>query len=344
MVNRMLQTISEARFPTFFACQFMWTNSLVQLTPEEVTEIRLDNVKDWIAWALYAKRSWNDLLVSEPDGEHLAEEAEAYIHLMLSRKGITVRRGFNRKIKAVTLYHNPVEAFAKPLLMYAFVAGLERASHCLLNVLGFRRYRAQRTDICNDMPKRGITYWLRTPKAKRDNGSVRRRRREETDLPIVFVHGLGGGLWCYIKFILKMWYTQRTRPIYLVELPHVSMRFKRTAPDPDQTVHELSAMLRRHGHDSATFVAHSLGTAYAAYMINHSKMVAGAVMIDPICFNIYDANLLYNFVYRKPGAGGKEVKANEFLVHWLVARELYISQWISRRKFRLRCFLYNVTV
>ncbi|KAI9017212.1 Alpha/Beta hydrolase protein [Gaertneriomyces semiglobifer] len=152
-----------------------------------------------------------------------------------------------------------------------------------------------------------------------------RRKRPQDDLPVVFIHGLGGGLWCYLKFILKLWWQSSHRPIFLIELPHVSMRLTSAAPSLDQFTHEVSAMLRRHYYDAATFVAHSLGTAYVSYLIQKTKKVAGCVMMDPICFKTYDAGLLYNFVWRRP------TRANEFLVWWLVARELFISQWISRQ-------------
>ncbi|KNC99413.1 uncharacterized protein SPPG_05654 [Spizellomyces punctatus DAOM BR117] len=329
MFGRMLKTISQRRFPHFLATQFMWKDCYTQLTSEEIEEVYMDNVKEWAAWAFFSKPSWKHVLES-PNGKQLALEGEEMIDNMAFRKGIVFQEGYNEKIRTVTISYNPVEAFPKPLLLYAVVALLEFGARCIFRMLGFQRYPAHRTDLAPDMPERGITYWLRMPKGNTVDAR-RRRKREESDLPIVFIHGLGGGLWCYLKFIGKLWWTQSARPIYLVELPHVSMRLVQSSPDPDTTVRELVAMLRRHAHDSATFIGHSLGSAYVAYMINHTKAVAGVVMIDPVCFNIYDANLLYNFVHRRPGAGGKPLKANEFLVYWLVSRELYISQWISRQ-------------
>ncbi|KAI8921933.1 hypothetical protein DFJ77DRAFT_482199 [Powellomyces hirtus] len=231
---------------------------------------------------------------------------------MLWAHGLKLEEGYNQKLRGATITHNDVEAYHKPLVLYALVSMLERSAHVLLLILGFRRHRASGQDAL-----KGITYWLRHPKTS-------------TALPLVFIHGLGGGLWCYIKFIGKLWYAQRHRPIYIIELPHVSYRLEKDAPEAGAFVGAVNSMLDNHGHRKAFFVGHSLGTAYQSFMNKHTTRVAGNVFIDPICFKIYDISLLYNFVHRRPGADGTEPRANEFLVHWLVAKELFVSQWISR--------------
>jgi hypothetical protein len=45
-----------------------------------------------------------------------------------------------------------------------------------------------------------------------------------------------------------------------------------------------------------------------------------------------------DFVYRHPGRN-VSAKANEYLMHWLVSRELFISQYISRREFIVGYYL-----
>ena len=59
-------------------------------------------------------------------------------------------------------------------------------------------------------------------------------------------------------------------------------------------------------------------------MIKQSDVVASVLLVDPVCFKLYDPALTYRFVYRIPRF------ANEHLIHWIVSRELYISYYISR--------------
>ncbi len=58
--------------------------------------------------------------------------------------------------------------------------------------------------------------------------------------------------------------------------------------------------------------------------MKNTKCVHSVTLIDPVCFRIYDSMLAYQFVYRIPS------KANEYLIHWVVSRELYISHFICR--------------
>ncbi|KAJ3169425.1 hypothetical protein HDU87_000596 [Geranomyces variabilis] len=310
LFNLLMKEVS--RFPAFLTSQFMWADTHAQLTAKDVSELRMDNVREFMAWFLFAQKSFEEI---RPE---LAAEADSMLKHAFCAHGLApLQEGYNPKIKATTLTHNKVEAYHKPLAMYAIIAALEKTSHLPLRVLGFRRWRAK-------SPATGLTYWLRYPKR------ATRHRRDDKDLPLVFIHGLGGGLWCYVKFIAKLWYTQRERPIYLVELPHVSMRFTKDSPDPDASVRSIAKMLADHGHGAAVFVGHSLGTAYLSYINKHTTLAVGNVFLDPVVFRIYDTSLLYNFVHRRPGAGGTEKKANHLLMHWLVARELWISHWISR--------------
>src|SRR5688572_19469757 len=102
MFRRMMKTVSKTRFPRFLATQFMSADTYVQLNQEDVTQIRLGNMREWIAWALFSKPSWNDLQTAEPDGRILAEEAEGLIRAMLTGKGVVLEEGCNEKLKAIT--------------------------------------------------------------------------------------------------------------------------------------------------------------------------------------------------------------------------------------------------
>ncbi|KAJ3204721.1 hypothetical protein HDU67_009348, partial [Dinochytrium kinnereticum] len=112
-------------------------------------------------------------------------------------------------------------------------------------------------------------------------------------LPIVFFHGIGGGLFSYLGFIYRVLVENRQRAFFLVELPYVSMRLVDHVPSMQQTVAEVEDMLDHHGFSKAFFIGHSLGTAVTAWMMNNSKVVAGSVLLDPIVFKTYHPSLAY---------------------------------------------------
>jgi hypothetical protein len=67
--------------------------------------------------------------------------------------------------------------------------------------------------------------------------SCRQRASKDHLHPVVFLHGVGGGLLPYIPFLLRV--TALERPVLAVEYKHLSMRWTDhipTAPEVWQTV------------------------------------------------------------------------------------------------------------
>lgn len=169
---------------------------------------------------------------------------------------------------------------------------------------------------------RGRKHQLRVD-VKLGNGS------KSPSFPIVLVHGLGPGLTSYTKFIVRMRQLEPQRPILVVELPFLGMRINAMVPSIQQIVQSIASMLQRLGHSQAVFVGHSLGTAVVTWMMRYTDLVAGCVMFDPIVFNVFQPTLAYSFFHRKP----KTVP--EYLLRYMVSRELFTSFFISRH-FRWR--------
>jgi pimeloyl-ACP methyl ester carboxylesterase len=129
------------------------------------------------------------------------------------------------------------------------------------------------------------------------------RNSNNKKTPIVFIHGIGIGVICYAEFIhqLSKSILVDDRPIFLVELPYVSMHMVDYVPTASETVHEIQIMLNSFGYDKAVFVSHSLGTGVSSWVMNFSPdLIAGLVMIDPICFLLHYHHVAFNFVHRIP--------------------------------------------
>ncbi|KAI8848488.1 hypothetical protein BC829DRAFT_417631 [Chytridium lagenaria] len=339
-------------FRKFFAGWFYWTSNQSQLLASEFHDIYRNDMKDWIAWAFFSSRSAEDV-AKGPNGRQMSQELEQFVQDIEQTRRIRFQPGRNPK---------SVEAYHKPLFLYATIYVLESVGGLVLRVLGFDKYNSQEerfTSKKSALEDRSITYWARFPDAHSAEGdhhaqavsgeeafvhmfdevdpfsvptspSGANRGAKKESLPIVFFHGIGGGLFSYIGFIYRILSANRNRAIFLVELPYVSMRLVDHVPSMQQTVHEVEDMLHHHGFPQAFFIGHSLGTAVTAWMMNNSKVVAGSALLDPIVFKTYHPSLAYNFVYRHPGKNTAKILSNEYLMHWLVGRELYISYFISR--------------
>ncbi|KAJ3315368.1 hypothetical protein HDU76_002227 [Blyttiomyces sp. JEL0837] len=331
-------------FKKFLAGWFYWNddshgNFQRQLTAREFLFVHRDDVKEWVAWAFFAAPSSASLL-QRPNGKALLEELDQLITDMETHKNIKFPPGRNERITPVILNFNPVEAYPKPLLVYSVVYVMESLAYLALRVAGFNKHLPLEERGLKVECDASISYWSWVPgeeKVKSTGaGPVSRRfggkkgsSSANDQIPIVFFHGIGGGLFCYTFFIYELWRTNKSRAIFLVELPYVSMRLVSHVPHMQQTVIEVEEMLDTHGFKKANFVGHSLGTALCAYMINNSKVVEAVCLLDPITFLTYHPSLTYNFLHRQPGRN-IDAKANEYLMHWLISRELYISQFISR--------------
>ncbi|RKP05429.1 Alpha/Beta hydrolase protein [Thamnocephalis sphaerospora] len=229
--------------------------------------------------------------------------------------------GYNVQLRSIRLNLDPVKAVHRPCFFYAALFAMDCLGKILLHLSMSDRTAAYRSKVrrhrVRSNPK--VTYWYRPGRTSSDSS-------DQAPLPVVFVHGLGAGITPYLKFVWKVARaTSQTAPLYLIELPHVSMRFHEHAPTIPETTRELDAALREHGHRRAVFVGHSLGSAVVAGMCRWSrKRVAAVVLIDPICFLLHLPAVAYQFVHRPP------TRANERFVSFFASRELFISRFISR--------------
>lgn len=152
-----------------------------------------------MAWAFFGVNEFSSKMHSKVDNQ-----LNDLIVDLEKQNLITLEPGFNPDIKVVVLNSNKVEATPKTILIYLGILVLEFGSNQVLSLLGFKYSLKDK-----------LAYWYKSSKSTSSN--------DET-LPIVFVHGIGAGLFAYINFILRMCIQQSNNPIYILDLPHVSMR------------------------------------------------------------------------------------------------------------------------
>lgn len=191
--------------------------------------------------------------------------------------------GYNEDVIAYRINLDPVHAHHRPLAFYVMIMCFTHMfNFCCQFVWGMTKYGPENhSNVWNlitepqqeDVTVDKVSYWFREG------------NREKK--PVVFIHGIGAGLVCYITFLANL-LAHIDAPIFFVELPHVSMHCIETVPTMAETVRDLKHMLHRHQFEDAVFVAHSLGTAVASWVVKYmQKQVAGIVLLDPVCFMLH---------------------------------------------------------
>lgn len=189
--------------------------------------------------------------------------------------------GYNPALRCIRLNFDPVQATHRPLAVYVaiYLATLVFNSLFLQWIWGLRY-----TDVDEQHP---VGYW---------SGYT-----TSPEVPLVFIHGVGVGLLGYVDFLHQLLTQSGRRPVFLVELPYVSMRLVDHVPSATETVKAIEGMLNRFGYTKAVFVSHSLGTGVASWVSRFAPhLIAGSVMVDPICFLLHYHHVAFNFIHRLP--------------------------------------------
>lgn len=101
------------------------------------------------------------------------------------------------------------------------------------------------------------------------------------------------------------------------------------SPSPVTFCKQLVRILIQHEISNFVLVAHSYGTFLATHLLRDpviSPMVSSVVLMDPITFLLHWPDVVYNFVYRKPGPW----RANEWMIWYFTSTDLSIATLLSR--------------
>lgn len=97
--------------------------------------------------------------------------------------------------------------------------------------------------------------------------------------PIVFLHGVGWGLFPYIRFLQMLFNQASSHPIILMEFDFISLRFCWRASEVDAAAHAVAEFVRQHNWSQACIVGHSYGTFVASLICQmHPDMVQSLVL------------------------------------------------------------------
>jgi pimeloyl-ACP methyl ester carboxylesterase len=181
-------------------------------------------------------------------------------------------------------------------------------------------FRPQSLLTTKKSPAKHLTYW-------------HRKHASKTKLPILFIHGIGIGLYPYVKFLsdINLGGTPDDQVgIIAIEIMPVSFRITHPPLSKSQMCSEIKAILAQHGWDKVVLVSHSYGSVVSTHLLKTSltaHLIGPVLLIDPVSILLHLPDVAYNFTHRKPK------RANEHQLHYFASRDIGVSHALSRHFF-----------
>lgn len=181
-----------------------------------------------------------------------------------------------------------------------------------LNVLPVRPHAI----FSSDSPAKNVSYWYRA-------------HTSTTKLPIVFLHGLGIGIYPYVPFYAELAAADKDVGIFVVESMPISMRICHDPLTAEDTCAQIQQILQHHSVGKFVLVSHSYGTVVSAYLLRSpiADQIDSILLIDPVAFLLHFPQVAYNFTAREP------TTANEHQLQYFASLDPGIAHTISRHFF-----------
>ena len=181
----------------------------------------------------------------------------------------------------------------------------------------FTRYRS---------PAKYTTYWHRP-------------HTSTTKLPVVFIHGIGIGLYPYTNFLNELNSHDGIEPsdpneqvgIIAIEIMPISFRLTHHALGREAMCAEVDRIVSHHFPDQKfVLVTHSYGSVISTHLLK-TPSIAGrigpVVLIDPVSILLHLPDVAYNFTRRQP------IRANEHQLYYFASMDMGVSHTLARHFF-----------
>jgi pimeloyl-ACP methyl ester carboxylesterase len=302
----------------------------------ELSEIREGNLREFLLWAFF-DNDGKTALRSEEEKQLAMFVREVQIQLSQSDKRLAAGRG---AVNCLRLTIDPVETRFRGVLWFSIIAIVDAITFCSLRWNGFRYGGSaikQRLAVFpprplglppfaggHDLCPSGIGYWYRPHTAK-------------NSLPVVFLHGIGIGLWPYKQFLADI---GRSGPkgsdidgdvgVIALEFMPISSRLTAEPLTRERFVEEITRIVNHHGWDRFTLMTHSYGSVLSTHMIHSPELnprMASLVLIDPVNLMLHLPDIAYNFTRRMP------TMANEWQLWYFASMDPGTARTLGRHFF-----------
>ncbi len=316
----------------------------------ETKDIQRENVKEFLLWAFFdTDGSLHGRVAGIAEDGPMSsgdvdKEVEGYLDRteeLLGRK-LPPGRG---TAKSLRLTIDGIDTRYRSVIWYGIVSLVDFVSHSYLVLHGFQYYSPPLRKAFGVFPPRvqALPSLLPIPGLKKSRsasgeiGYWLRPHTSKTRLPIVFIHGIGIGLWPYLKFLSELNAADDDGDngqigILALEILPISMRLTSPVLPQDQFIAHITAILGQHSPQWNEFilVSHSYGSVLTTHMLRSPSLgprIKGLVLVDPVSVLLHLPDVAYNFTRRWPRT------ANEWQLWYFASMDLGVAEGLGRHFF-----------
>ncbi|RDL33575.1 uncharacterized protein BP5553_07943 [Venustampulla echinocandica] len=293
-------------------------------------DIRRENLKDFFLWAFFNRGG------PPGDDDEELEEMVSATEKLLGRP-LEPGRG-NAKCLRLTL--DRVDMLHRSLLWYMCVGFVDFLTCAKLYFHGFRFHRTSLSRFFTLFPFRWQTLLTTHRSPAKHTTYWHRPHTSTTKLPVVFIHGIGIGLYPYTNFLDELNSSAGVESadpdeqvgIIAIEIMPVSFRVTHHALSRQEMCAEIDQILLKHFSPDQKFVlvSHSYGTVISTHLLKTpsiAKRIGPIMLIDPVSILLHLPDVAYNFTRRKPR------RANEHQLYYFASMDMGVSHTLSRHFF-----------
>ncbi|PNY23094.1 Uncharacterized protein TCAP_06958 [Tolypocladium capitatum] len=293
----------------------------------DVADIRRDNVREFLLWAFFDMHE--DEARASDGREAIAGELNEYLAVVEERLGRPLGHG-RGTAKCLRLTLDGVNTAYRSLAWYAVVFVVDQVTHWAMLWHGFQYYARSPAATLETFPPRPQELLARLRSPVPGLGYWYHPHRADGELPVVFFHGIGIGLWTYVRFVAEM-HAAKTRGVIALELLPVSFRLTAPPPSKAEFLQQMTRILdHHHDWDSFTVVSHSYGSVLTTHVLGSpvlGRRVPSVALVDPVTIMLHLPDVAYNFTRRHPR------RANEWQLWYFASTDPGVAHCLGRHFF-----------
>lgn len=294
-------------------------------------EIRRDNIREFFMWAFFERDG--EAFLDDEDEEALEHEMDEYISIFQQKVGRKFKDG-RGAANSLRLTLDSIHSTYRSLAWYVIIFFIDQATHLAFKWHGFEYYSRPRTSSMRIFPPRPqelvsrrqspvpqLSYWYRPHSAKGQH-------------PVVFFHGIGIGLWTYVKFLAGINKANMNSNgeigVIAIEILPISFRLYSQIPTRAELIEQMTAILDYHCWENFTATSHSYGSVLISHLLRSATLqhrIASVALIDPVTIMLHLPYVAYNFTRRQPK------RANEWQLWYFASTDPGVALCLGRHFF-----------
>ncbi|KAL2061339.1 hypothetical protein VTL71DRAFT_7612 [Oculimacula yallundae] len=296
----------------------------------ELKDIKRENVKEFLLWAFFNRGG-------APGDDD--EELEEYVDAMEDLVGKPIEKGRGKAV-CLRLTLDRVDMLHRSLVWYFCVGFVDFLTYMKLLSHGFHFHRTALSKFFTLFPFRPQTILTKYRSPAKYTTYWHRPHTSKTKLPVVFIHGIGIGLYPYTNFLnelnsaagLESSDPNEQVGIIAIEVMPVSFRITHSALSRSEMCSEIAQILTKHllPGQKCVLVTHSYGSVLTTHLLKDavtSSLIGPVVLIDPVSILLHLPDVAYNFTRRQPK------RANEHQLYYFASMDMGVSHTLSRHFF-----------